>query len=87
MNDNYNNISKRKIECVYFSAQRGFLDVFEKTRSLLFAGQEIAIFKGYFLPAFHGRRNLNIRIAKILWLLCGYSIFFRFRTAKKQNRR
>ena len=83
VNENYNNISKRKIGCVYFSAQRGFLDVFEEAWSLLFTGQKIAVFKGHFLPAFHGGRNFNIRIAKIFWLLCGYRIFFRLCTTKK----
>ena len=83
MNENYNNGSKTKIGCIYFSAQRGFLDVFEEAGSLLFTGQEVAVFKGYFLPTFHGRENFNIRIARILWLLSRYSIFFRFRTAKK----
>ena len=38
MNDNYNNICKTKIGCVYFSTQRGFLDVFEEAGSLLFTG-------------------------------------------------
>ena len=85
MNENYNNVSKTEIGCSYFSAQRGFLDVFEKTGSLLFTGQETIVFEGHFLPSFHGGRNVNIRITKILWLLCRHSIFFCFRTAKKQN--
>ena len=60
INENYNNVSKAKIGCIYFSAQRGFLDVFEEAGSLLFTGQEITVFKGYFLLAFHGGRNFNI---------------------------
>ena len=85
MNESYNNIGKTKIGSIYLSAQRGFLDVFEKTRSLLFAGQEIAIFKGYFLPAFHGGRIFNIGITKILWLCRKYFLIISIRTAAKQN--
>ena len=60
INENYNNVSKAKIGCIYFSAQRGFLDVFEEAGGLLFTGQEITVFKGYFLLAFYGGRNFNI---------------------------
>ena len=85
MNESYNNIGKTKIGRIYLSALRSVLDVFEEAGSLLYSEQEIAVFKDYFLPAFHGGRKFNVRIAKILWLFCRYSIFFRFCTAAKQN--
>ena len=60
MNESYNNIGKTKIGSIYLSALRSVLDVFEEAGSLLYSGQEIAVFKDYFLPAFHGGRNFNI---------------------------
>ena len=60
MNESYNNIGKTKIGSIYLSALRSVLDVFEEAGGLLFTGQEITVFKGYFLLAFYGGRNFNI---------------------------